>query len=179
MLEKGLVQIYTGNGKGKTTAAVGLAVRAAGHGNKVLFAQFLKPGSLDLGERKTIERIGAITLETVNDKWDMRKSLDEPVTKQTVSDEIASFFKELIPQAKEKAYDLIILDEIVFCIKHALVPIETIKELIKTINPSVEIVMTGRDAGEDLIEMADLVTEMKEIKHPYEKNINARKGIEF
>lgn len=179
MLEKGLVQIYTGNGKGKTTAAIGLAVRAAGHGNKVLFAQFLKPGSLELGERKTIEGIPGITLETVNDKWDMRKSLDEPVTKQTVGEEIAAFFKKLIGLAKEKAYDVIILDEIAFCIKHGLVPIETVKELIETRNRSVEIVLTGRDAGYELIELADLVTEMKEVKHPFEKNVNARKGIEF
>jgi len=76
MITQGLVQIYTGNGKGKTTAAVGLGVRAAGHGNKVLLCQFLKPASLKLGERKTIEKIAGITLKSVNDTWNMRKSLE-------------------------------------------------------------------------------------------------------
>ena len=179
MIEKGLVQIYTGNGKGKTTAAVGLAVRAAGYGNEVMFCQFLKPASLELGERKTIEGIDRITLKTVNDKWDMRKSLDEQVTKETVASEIAKFFDELIPAAMEKVCNVIILDEVVFCKRHGLVSIEKIKELIEKRDPGVEIVMTGREACEELIELADLVTEMKEIKHPFERGIHARKGIEY
>lgn len=179
MIKQGLVQIYTGNGKGKTTASLGLAVRAAGHGNLVLFCQFLKPASLELGERKTLELIGNITLKTLNNKWDMRKSLDERVTRGTVMSEIEEFFDELIPLAQQKACNVIILDEIVFCVRHGLVDIDKIKELIEKRDPAVEIVMTGRDATEELIELADLVTEMKEIKHPFEQNIYARKGIEF
>ncbi|MBW8015390.1 MAG: cob(I)yrinic acid a,c-diamide adenosyltransferase [Planctomycetes bacterium] len=179
MITKGLVQIYTGNGKGKTTAAIGLAVRAAGHGNLVMFCQFLKPASLEIGERKTIEGIESITLKTVNDKWDMRKSLDERVTRGMVMSEIEDFFDKIIPAAEQKACNVIILDEIVFCVRHGLVSIEKVTELVEKRDPAVEIVMTGRDATEELIALADLVTEMKEIKHPFEQDIHARKGIEF
>ena len=179
MITKGLVQIYTGNGKGKTTAAIGLAVRAAGHENLVMFCQFLKPASLEIGERKTIEGIAGISLKTINDKWDMRKSLDEHVTRKTVMGEIGDFFDEIIPAAQQKACNVIILDEIAFCVRHGLVSIEKVAELIEKRDPAVEIVMTGRDATAELITLADLVTEMKEIKHPFEQDIHARKGIEY
>jgi cob(I)alamin adenosyltransferase len=179
MITTGLVQIYTGGGKGKTTAAIGLGVRAAGHGNLVLFCQFLKPATLELGERKTIDNIEGITLKTVNDKWNMRKSLDERVTRGTVMSEIEDFFDEIIPAAAQKAYNVIILDEVVFCVRHGLVSIEKIRELVEKRDPGVEIVMTGRDATEELIALADLVTEMREIKHPFTRDIHARKGIEY
>ena len=179
MITNGLVQIYTGSGKGKTTAAIGLSVRAAGHGNLVWFCQFLKPASLELGERKTLEQISNILLKTLNNKWDMRKSLDEPVTRNTVMGEIVDFFDELIPAAEQKACNVIILDEIVFCVRHGLISIEKIRELVEKRDPAVEIVMTGREATEELIALADLVTEMKEIKHPFTQDIYARKGIEY
>ena len=179
MIKQGTVQIYTGSGKGKTTAAVGLAVRAAGQGNKVLFAQFLKPVYLDVGERNMIEYIPGIVLETVNKKWDMRKSLGDSVTRNDVIEENNRFFNELIQAAKNKKFNLIILDEIVFCLRYGLISIEKIGELVITRDQSVEIVMTGRDATKELIAMADLVTEMKQIKHPFERNIPARKGIEY
>jgi len=179
MIKQGLVQIYTGSGKGKTTAALGLALRAAGQGNKVLFAQFLKPDYLDVGERNMIEYIPGIVLETVNKNWDMRKSLGDSVTRNSVIEENSRYFEELITAAKKKKYDLIILDEIVFCLRYGLISIEKIGELVITRNQSVEIVMTGRDATKELIAMADLVTEMKQIKHPLERNIFARKGIEY
>ena len=122
------------------SGAIGLAVRAAGHGNKVMFCQFLKPASLELVERKTIEEIDGITLKTVNDKWNMRKSLDERVTRGTVMSEIAEFFDEIIPAAQQKACNVIILDEVVFCVRHGLVPIEKITELVEKRDP----VFTGR-----------------------------------
>lgn len=181
MLEKGLVQIYTGDGKGKTTAALGLALRASGRGNKVLIYQFMKPPSLDTGERSAIRAAGGlgIKLEALDVEWNMRKSFSDEQkiaqARQAISDAL-----ETIAQAAEKRiYDVLILDEIVFCLSRGLADLKDIKEIINRKDKAVEIVMTGRGATDELIEIADLVTEMKKIKHPFDKGIKARKGIEF
>ena len=179
MLEKGLVQIYTGCGKGKTTAAFGLALRAAGHGGKVLIYQFLKPASFDLGERKAVGDISEITVQVPDEAWDMRTSFDDKKAVAKVQAAINSALVELTEMAAQKAYDVIILDEIVFCLSKGLVKLEDIKKIIDERDRRVEIVMTGRGATEELIALADLVTEMKPIKHPFGKGIKARKGIEF
>ncbi|MHC4069003.1 MAG: cob(I)yrinic acid a,c-diamide adenosyltransferase [Planctomycetota bacterium] len=180
MLEKGLVQIYTGNGKGKTTAAFGLALRAAGQNNKVLIYQFLKPSSLDIGERFALQ-LGAvrIRLEALETPWDMAKSFKDPEKIAQAQNDIADALKRITETAQKRFYDVIILDEIVFCLTKDLAKIEDIKELLEKRDPAVEIVMTGRDAPPELIEMADLVTEMKSIKHPFSKGTPARRGIEF
>jgi len=179
MLDRGLVQIYTGCGKGKTTAAFGLALRAAGHGGKVLVYQFLKPASLDLGERKAAGGIDGITVELLPESWDMRTSFDDKEAVAKVQSAISSALGELAKTASQKIYDVIILDEIVFCLNKGLARLEDITKVIDERNPPVEIVMTGREATEELIALADLVTEMKPIKHPFDKGIKARKGIEF
>jgi cob(I)alamin adenosyltransferase len=176
MPEKGLVQLYTGNGKGKTTAALGLALRAAGQGNKILIFQFLKPYSLDTGERLALKvGIAGITLESLDEPWDISKSLNDP---QAVA-RIKTAIKSTLATAQKRFYDALILDEIVFCLSKGLAELEDIKKLIETKHPAVEIVLTGRGATPELIEMADLVTEMKSIKHPLDKGIGARRGIEF
>ena len=180
MLKKGLVQIYTGEGKGKTTAAIGLAVRAAGAGNKILFCQFLKPPSLELSERKALTALSdKITIDALNIEWDMQKSLKDAETIAAVKEAISKSLKEIAAAAKNKSYDCIILDEIVFCISKGLANLEDIKKIIAEKNDSVEIVMTGQGATDKLIELADLVTEMKNVKHPFAKGIGARRGIEF
>jgi cob(I)alamin adenosyltransferase len=178
MLEKGLVQIYTGEGKGKTTAAIGLAVRAAGQGHRVLLYQFLKPPTLPLGER-IIEKAGNIDLKALEHPWDLRRSLHDESTIPEVRRAIAEALKELTAVASRRAYDVMILDEIVFCYAHNLAAIEDIAALIRNRDRRVEIVLTGRGADAPLIEMADLVTEMKQIKHPFREGISARKGIEY
>ena len=180
MLEKGLVQIYTGDGKGKTTAAFGLALRAAGQGNKVLIYQFLKPPSLDIGERFALQ-LGAarIRVEALDVEWDMAKSFEDKKQVAKTKDAISEAVERLAQTAEKKFYDVLILDEIVFCLSKGLAKLENIKNLIKRKNPAVEIVMTGRGATKELIELADLVTEMKNIKHPFDKGVKARKGIEF
>jgi cob(I)alamin adenosyltransferase len=180
MLEKGLVQIYTGDGKGKTTAAFGLALRAAGQGNKVLIYQFLKPSSLDIGERSALNPGAArIRVETLDIKWDMAKSFDDKkqVTQAKVA--ISEALDRIAQTAEKRFYDLLILDEIVFCLSKGLAKLEDIKNVIDKKDPAVEIVLTGRGATEELIAMADLVTEMKNIKHPFDKGLSARRGIEF
>ena len=179
MLEKGLVQIYTGPGKGKTTAALGLAMRAAGQGNRVLFYQFLKPPSLHLGERVLIEKLDNIELGILEHTWDMKKSLCDEQTMSEMRQAVGEAMKELTTAAAERKYDVMILDEIVFCYSKGLTGLGDIKTLIESRDAHVEIVLTGRGADKALIELADLVTEMKPIKHPWEKGIKARKGIEY
>jgi len=180
MLEKGLVQIYTGDGKGKTTAAFGLALRAAGQGNKVLIYQFLKPPSLDIGERFALQ-LGAvrIRIEALDVPWDVSKSLEDKQAVATVQAEISEVLKRIAQTAEKRFYDVLILDEIVFCLSKNLAKFEDVKRIIDKRATGVEIVLTGRNASKELIEMADLVTEMKNIKHPFDKGIPARRGIEF
>lgn len=180
MIEKGLVQVYTGEGKGKTTAALGLALRTAGHGGKVLIYQFLKPPALELGERGVIqEHIGSITMLALDEPWDMFESMGDEQAIQRVKTAIRKAIKKVETDAHEKFYDLIILDEIVFCLAKGLAEMEDVRELIANRDPRVELVLTGRGASQELIDLADLVTEMKPIKHPYEKGISARRGIEY
>lgn len=180
MLDNGLVQIYTGTGKGKTTAAFGIALRAAGWGNKVIIYQFLKPESLKLGERKAVTKSKLpIKIVPLKIQWNMRKSLDNNKTIEKTKQKIALLFEKIKTQAKNKKYDIIILDEIVFCLTAKLITIDLIRDLIKSKAKQVELILTGRGASKDLIKSADLVTEMKLIKHPYNKNIKARKGIEY
>lgn len=180
MTEKGLVQIYTGNGKGKTTAAFGLAIRAAGWGKKVAIYQFLKPPSVETGERKAISQANLpIEILPIDAEWDMRKSFDDKAAVENTRNKIKQACEKITEQAKQKKYDIIILDEIVFCVSKKLAQLEWVKNIIDSKDSSVEIVLTGRGATNEIIEMADLVTEMKEIKHPYGKNVAGRKGIEF
>jgi cob(I)alamin adenosyltransferase len=179
MLEKGLVQIYTGDGKGKTMAAIGLALRAAGHGNKVLIYQFLKPSSLDIGERRTLSSVKAIKVEVMDIPWDMAKSPKDPKAIKTAQDTIHIALNRLTESAAKRQYDILILDEIVYCHSKGLAKLEDIKKLIEKRDSHVEIILTGRGASQELIDMADLVSEMKNIKHPFDKDIAARRGIEF
>ena len=179
MLEKGLVQIYTGDGKGKTTAAFGLALRVAGHGGKVLIYQFLKPQTLDLGERASMEKIPGVTVQSLNEPWDMHISLDNDQAVSKIRSAIKESLSVLTKDAAENRYDVMIFDEMVFCVSKGLAELEDVGNMIDKKDPKVEIVMTGRGADSQLIAMADLVTEMKAVKHPFEKKIGARKGIEY
>ena len=180
MLDKGLVQIYTGDGKGKTTAAFGLALRAAGQGNKVLIFQFLKPSSLDIGERFAVQ-LGAVRIrvESLDIPWDMAKSFEDEKAVAEMQAAISDVLDRIAQTAEKRFYDVLILDEIIFCLSKNLAKLEDIKRIIDKKDSLVEIVMTGRGASAELLELADLVTEMKNIKHPFDKGINARRGIEF
>jgi len=180
MLERGLVQIYTGDGKGKTTAAFGLALRAAGQGNKVLIYQFLKPPSLDIGERFALQ-LGAVRIrvESLDVPWDMAKSFDDKKQVTQAKAAISEALERIAETAAKRFYDVLILDEIVFCLSKGLAKLEDIKNIIDKKDPAVEIVLTGRGATQELIAMADLVTEMKKIKHPFDKGISTRRGIDF
>jgi len=180
MLEKGLVQIYTGDGKGKTTAAFGLALRAAGQGNKVLIYQFLKPPSLDVGERFALQ-LGAVRIrvEALDVPWDMTSSSKDTEAVAGIRAAISQALERLAQTAEKRFYDVLILDEIVYCLSQGLAEFEGVRNIIERRDERVEIVMTGRGATDELIALADLVTEMKSIRHPIDKGVPARRGIEF
>ncbi len=180
VLDQGIVQIYTGNGKGKTTAAFGLAWRMLGVGGKVYICQFLKPTDQITGESELARQFqGALTLERLEHDWDMKKGTDDTEQVAVNKKAISAKLKEIKLLAQQGKYDLIILDEIVFCLNNKLASRQAIQSIIDTKAKHVELLLTGRGADEKLIAKADLVTEMTPIKHPFNKGIMARKGIEF
>jgi len=180
MLKKGLIQVYTGSGKGKTTTALGLALRAAGWGQNVIIYQFLKPPVLKLGERKALRKTNLpIKIKAFDIKWDMKKSFKDKTAVKNVRKKISKICGKIADEAKQKKYNIIILDEIVFCLSKKLADIAWIKNIIESKDSSVELILTGRGATSKLMALADLITEMKEIRHPFKKGIKARKGLEF
>jgi cob(I)alamin adenosyltransferase len=171
-LKKGCVQIYTGNGKGKTSAALGLALRAAGAGLKVFIGQFVK-GS-PTSEHKAIAKFApAITVKQFGKKSFIRRIPDADDMK--LAQEGFRVMRKIVASRK---YDLVILDEIAAANKYGLVEVEQVLDLIREKPASVELVLTGRNADKRLIKAADLVTEMKEVKHYYKAGLPARVGIE-
>jgi cob(I)alamin adenosyltransferase len=171
---KGYVQIYTGNGKGKTTAAIGLAVRAAGAGLKVFIGQFIKMG--DYSEIKALkERFSdLITLEQFGSGGFIRDKKPSPEQIQAAGKGLERIKKVM----SSGEYDVIICEEVNVAVFLGLLTVEDLLELISSKPENLEIIFTGRDADPKLIEVADLVTEMKEIKHYYKAGVNARIGIE-
>ena len=177
MSEKGLVIVYTGGGKGKTTAALGLALRAIGYNHKVCMIQFIK-GSWHYGEMDSSKRLGS-EFELVA----VGKGFVGIMDDNTPREEHEKIAEEAIKICKEKIssrnFDLVILDEVNYAIDLGLINIEDIIELIKTKPDSLDVVLTGNNAKQEIIDLADLVTEMKEIKHPFKSGIKAKKGIDF
>ena len=173
-LEKGLVQVYTGNGKGKTSAAFGLALRATGRGLRVYVIQFIK-GGFDYGELHILDKLPNITLKAFGrGKFITTKPPEEEDVK--LAEQALKLAKE-ITEAGE--HDIVILDEINVAIDLKLIKLQEVTEIIKKKPDNVEIILTGRNAPEEIINLADLVTELKDIKHPFHKGFKARKGIEY
>jgi cob(I)alamin adenosyltransferase len=173
-LERGLAQVYTGNGKGKTSAAFGLALRAVGRGMRVFMIQFIK-GGFDYGELYVVDKLPNLTLKAFGRG---KFVTEKPARKEDV--ELASEALALAEETvKGGRYDVVILDEINVALSLKLISLEKVLQLIKEKPKHVELVLTGRDAPEEIVEAADLVTEMREVKHPYKKGFPARKGIEY
>lgn len=168
----GFVQVYTGDGKGKTTAAIGLAIRAAGAGLKVFIAQFIKKG--DYSEIKALGRFS--DLITVEQFGLGRFTNGKP--EQEDIDAAREGLKQVENAMKLNIYDIIILEEANVAANYGLITEEDLIRLIESKPPDKELVITGRGASAKIIERADLVTEMKAIKHYYKKGIRARIGIE-
>jgi cob(I)alamin adenosyltransferase len=172
-LEKGLVQVYTGNGKGKSSAAFGLALRAIGRGLKVYIIQFIK-GGFDYGELYIVDKLPNLTLKAFGRGKFVTQKPAEKVDVGFAEQALALAEKVV----KSGEYDIVILDEINVALNLNLIKIEKVVELIKNKPEHVELVLTGRYAPDEIVEAADLVTEMREVKHPYNKGFQARKGIE-
>lgn len=173
-LEQGLIQVYTGNGKGKTTAALGLAFRALGRGFKVCMIQFMKGGG-PYGEHFAAQRFPDqfTIVQTGRPGWVNRENPDA---------EDIRLAQEALHKARavlaEGCYDLVILDEINGAISFGLLAVDDVLDMLRQKPPRIELVLTGRNADERIIELADLVTEMREVKHYYQAGVPARLGIE-
>lgn len=176
-LEKGLVQVYTGDGKGKTTAAIGQGMRAYGNGLKVYMLQFLKGGPT--GELKTIDELNdnfkIFRFEKPRDfVWNLNE--DE---KEELKREIKEGYKFIINTIKENKCDVLIIDEIMGVLYNKFLTEEEVIYIIDNKPQSMELILTGRNIPEAILKKSDLVTEMKCIKHYFEKGVGARKGIEY
>ncbi|MBM3906012.1 MAG: cob(I)yrinic acid a,c-diamide adenosyltransferase [Thaumarchaeota archaeon] len=176
-MDEGLVIVYTGNGKGKTTAALGMALRAIGHDHTICMIQFIK-GSWHYGEMSSSKRLEPEFELTAVGKGFVG-ILDDKTPKE-VHQKIA---KEAIEIAKQKIlsekYNIVILDEINYAVNLELVDVKDVLDLIKIRPQKVTLVLTGNHVKQQIVDVADLVTEMREIKHPFQKGIRAKKGIDF
>lgn len=174
LLEKGLIQVYTGKGKGKTTAALGLALRAVGRKLRVCMIQFVK-GCEPCGEHLAAEMLAPYLtiVQTGHKGWLGRKKPGPEVTALT-----RKAFEMAQKAVSGKEYDLVILDEINIAVSYGLVTVEELLQLMKEKDTHLELVLTGRNATPEIIAAADLVTEMREIKHYFKAGVPARIGIE-
>jgi cob(I)alamin adenosyltransferase len=173
-LEKGLVQVYTGEGKGKTSAAFGLALRAVGRGLRVYIIQFIK-GGFDYGELHIVDKIPNLKLATFGrGKFITEVPPSEEDSKLAL--EALKFAERVVDSGQ---YDVVVLDEVNVALNLKMIRIEEVIDMIKNKPKHVELVLTGRNAPTQIIDVADLVTEMREVKHPYAQGVPPRKGIEY
>jgi cob(I)alamin adenosyltransferase len=177
MGKDGLIIVYTGGGKGKTTAALGMALRAVGYNHKICLIQFIK-GSWPYGEMVSLKR-----LEPELELIIAGKGFVGIIDDKSPREEHMKIAKQALQISKEKvqsgAYNIVILDEVNYAINLGLIDVKDVLELIKSKPENLNLVLTGNHAKQEIIDLADLVTEMKEIKHPYKLGIKAKKGIDF
>jgi cob(I)alamin adenosyltransferase len=173
---RGLLMVHTGNGKGKTTCALGLMMRAAGQGLRCCMIQFMKSRNDRYGEHVSAEKLG-IEVHTMGDgfTWDTKNpEQDRQTARET--------WNLCVGKLRGGDYDLLVFDELVYVLSYDMLPVgDVLKEInaVRQDQPALHIIVTGRDAPQELIEAADLVTEMTEIKHPLQAGIRAQRGIEF
>lgn len=174
MREMGLVHIYMGEGKGKTTAAVGLASRVSGRGGSAVFAQFLK--GADSGERKSLALLPGVTLMPVPEivKFTFQMTDDE---KRQCAEYTARQFAAACVRAADK--DILILDEVLGAIQARMLPQSAVVNFLRCKPAALEVVLTGREADAELLAMADYVSRVDCVKHPYQRGVPARRGIEY
>lgn len=173
---RGLLMVNTGHGKGKTTCALGLMMRAAGRGLNCCMIQFMKSRKDRYGEHEAAEKLG-IEVHTMGDgfTWDTKNPEQDRATARET-------WNLCVEKMRSGDYDMLVFDELVYVLSYQMLPVAEVLEeftAIRAAQPALHIVVTGRDAPEELIAAADLVTEMKEIKHPFTAGIRAQQGIEF
>lgn len=173
---KGLLMVNTGDGKGKTSAALGVIIRAAGRGMNCALIQFMKSKTDRYGEHESLEKLG-VEVHTMGDgfTWDTNdKTQDIKTSEET--------WKLCVEKMRSEEYDLLVFDEIVYVLDYKFLDVNEVLNEVKIVRekqPHLHIIMTGRNAPPELVEAADLVTEMQEIKHPFHVGIYAQQGIEF
>lgn len=173
---RGLLIVHTGNGKGKTTAALGLMMRASGRGLNCCMIQFMKSRNDRYGEHVSAEKLG-IEVHTMGDgfTWDTKNPEQDRATARAT-------WALCVEKMRSREYDMLVFDELVYVLSYEMIPAEEVLTELAAIRidqPALHIILTGRDAPDALIEAADLVTEMREIKHPYNAGIRAQQGMEF
>ncbi|WP_096892713.1 cob(I)yrinic acid a,c-diamide adenosyltransferase [Candidatus Scalindua japonica] len=175
-MKNGLIMVYTGNGKGKTTASMGQALRAVGQGLKVLMIQFIK-GTWDYGELESIKRLGPdFQIKPLGKGFVCSNS---KLSDNEALENINKSWEEAEIEVYSDKYDMVILDEINYVIDYGLLSVDNVLSLLEKKPKRLHIILTGRNAHKEVVDKADLVTEMLEIKHQYSRGIKAQKGIEF
>lgn len=173
---KSLIHIYCGDGKGKTTASIGLGVRAAGYGMKVVFTQFMKNNSSN--ELKILEKIDNIHMLFCDKEFGFVWNMTEQ-EKEDAKKEYTKQFEKAIDYAVKNNCDMLIMDEFMSCFELQFIDNNKALEFLRNKPEKLEVVLTGRNPSDELCELADYITEMKKIKHPFDNGVNARNGIEI
>jgi cob(I)alamin adenosyltransferase len=171
---RGLVQIFTGDGKGKTSAAIGAVVRALGQGFRVYVGFFMK-GDYPSGERNILSRLDNVTMESFGTRGFVGRANIKPEEREQAKRGLAAVGRAML----SGNYDLVVLDELNLAVAWGLVELDEVLKLIENKPEGVELIITGRQADSKLVKAADLVTEMLKIKHPYDEGVKARRGIEY
>jgi cob(I)alamin adenosyltransferase len=175
---QGLTLVFTGDGKGKTTAAVGLTVRAVGNRMRVFFLQFIK-GQWKSGERAILQTLPGVELEVTGRGFTIEELRDQRIPMEDHATAAALGWRRAKEIVHSGDYDLVVLDEILGAIHAGLVPLDEVLELVRSKPANLHLVLTGRNAPRGLIEVADLVSEVIAVRHPFEQGIKAQRGIEF
>ena len=172
--DRPLLIVNTGEGKGKSTAAFGIVLRAWARGYRVGVYQFLKSGKWKVGEKAAAEALGGIVWETMGDGWTWTsRDLEES------ADLAREGWAEVRRRIAEETYDLLVLDEFTYPLTFGWVPVQEVIEVLRTRPGFQHVVVTGRAAPQELVDIADLVTEMRKVKHPFDAGIKAQRGIEW
>ncbi|UCC12072.1 MAG: cob(I)yrinic acid a,c-diamide adenosyltransferase [candidate division WOR-3 bacterium] len=169
-----MIQIYTGNGKGKTTAALGQALRATGHGLKVLMIQFMK-GQINYGELEAAKHLPLLAIEQYG-----RAEFVNPEHPEEIDRDLAHKAMRRAQKAvQDKTYDMVILDEINVAVHFGLIPVDEVITLLRTVPQDIDVILTGRYMPEQFAEHADMISDVREVKHHFHDGESARQGIEY